>query len=54
MVGLGGLLTVAAAWRFHTIDKQIDQGKVSADRGLVFLVTAATAALTLLTMVSSC
>ena len=50
MIGMGGLLTVAAAWRFHVVDKQIDRGKVSADRGLVVIVTVATAALTLLAM----
>ena len=50
MIGMGGLLTIAAAWRFHVVDRQIDEGKVRADRGLVVIVTAATAALTLLTM----
>jgi uncharacterized membrane protein YidH (DUF202 family) len=34
------LLPVLAAWRYHVVNRDIERGKVSADRGLVILVTA--------------
>ena len=37
---MGGLLSVLAAWRYHVVNRDIERGKVSADRGLVILVTA--------------
>jgi putative membrane protein len=40
MMTLGGLLPVLAAWRYHVVNRGIERGKVSADRGLVILVTA--------------
>ena len=40
MMILGGLLSVLAAWRYHVVNRDIERGKVSADRGLVILVTA--------------
>ena len=40
MMILGGLLPVLAAWRYHVVNRDIEHGKVSADRGLVVLVTA--------------
>jgi putative membrane protein len=40
MMTLGGLLPVLAAWRYHVVNRDIERGKVSADRGLVILVTA--------------
>src|SRR4026209_2127334 len=39
MMILGGLLAVLAAWRYHVVNRDIERGKVSADRGLVILVT---------------
>src|SRR5215813_10756890 len=45
MMILGGLLSVLAAWRYHVVNRDIEQGKVRADRGLVILVTAMVALL---------
>jgi putative membrane protein len=45
MMILGGLLAVLAAWRYHVVNRDIERGKVSADRGLVILVTAMVALL---------
>ena len=41
----GGLLSVLAAWRYHVVNRDIEHGKVRADRGLVILVTVAMAVL---------
>ena len=40
MMTFGGLLALLAAWRYHIVNRDIERGKVSADRGLVILVTA--------------
>jgi len=45
MMTFGGMLSVLAAWRYHVVNRDIERGKVRADRGLVILVTAATAVL---------
>ena len=45
MMGFGGLLAVLAAWRYHVVNRDIEKGRVSADRGLVILVTAVVAAI---------
>ena len=45
MMILGGLLAVLAAWRYHVVNRDIERGKVTADRGLVILVTAMVAVL---------
>jgi putative membrane protein len=45
MMILGGLLAVLAAWRYHVVNRDIERGKVSADRGLVILVMAMVALL---------
>jgi len=50
MIGLGGAIVLVAAWRFHTVNRQIDDGTVEADRGLVLAMTIAMAALALLMM----
>ena len=50
MIALGGLLALLAARRFHLVNHQIDRGAVTADRGLVLLMTIAMAALALLMM----
>ncbi|MGB8356390.1 MAG: DUF202 domain-containing protein [Chthoniobacteraceae bacterium] len=39
MMTLGATLAVLAAWRYHVVNVQIEQGRVSADRGLIILVT---------------
>jgi putative membrane protein len=46
MMALGGVLAVLAAWRYHKVNLAIEHGQVSADRGLVILVTVMIAALT--------
>ena len=40
MMALGGLLALLAARRYHTVNRAIEKGTVSADRGLILLVTA--------------
>ena len=45
MMTLGGSLAVLAAWRYHVVNRDIERGKVSADRGLVILVTVMVALL---------
>lgn len=45
MMALGGLLTVLAAWRYHLVNRQIEEGKVTADRGLIVFVTILVATL---------
>lgn len=39
MMALGGLLALLAAWRYHVVNRQIEQGKVTADRGLIVFVS---------------
>ena len=39
MMTFGGLLSVLAAWRYHVVNRDIERGKVRADRALVILVT---------------
>lgn len=39
MMALGGILALLAAWRYHKVNLAIEHGHVSADRGLVVLVT---------------
>jgi putative membrane protein len=51
MIGLGGVLVLLAAWRFHVVNRQIAAGRVQVDRGLVVLITVAIAALALLMVV---
>ncbi len=45
MMTLGGVLAVLAAWRYHVVNRDTERGAVSADRGLVILVTALVALL---------
>jgi putative membrane protein len=45
MMIFGGLLSVLAAWRYHVVNRDIERGRVRADRGLVILVTVAIALL---------
>jgi putative membrane protein len=48
MIAFGGALALLAAWRFRIVNRQIDLGKVSVDRGLVTLVALAMGALAVL------
>ena len=45
MVSLGALIAILAAWRYHVVNRQIEAGKVTADRGLIILVTILVAGL---------
>lgn len=45
MMALGGVLAVLAAWRYHVVNRAIENGVISADRGLVILVTVMVALL---------
>ena len=47
MIAFGGLMALLAAWRFHVVNRQIDRGRVSIDRGLVFLIAIAMGVLAL-------
>jgi len=38
---------VLAAWRYHVVNRQIEEDRVSADRGLIVLVTVAVTVLAL-------
>ena len=51
MMALGGLLAVLAAWRYHKVNLAIERGQVSADRGLVILVTIMISALAIIMIV---
>jgi len=56
MMALGGFLTILAAWRYHAVNRQIEKGKVTADRGLIFFVTilvAVLAAVMVVTMIAT-
>jgi uncharacterized membrane protein YidH (DUF202 family) len=56
MMALGGLLTVLAAWRYHVVNRQIENGKVTADHGLIVFVTilvAVLAGVMIVTMIST-
>jgi putative membrane protein len=39
MIVLGGVVSLLAAWRYHAVNRAIDEGRVKPDRGLVALVT---------------
>ena len=39
LMGLGAVLAILAAWRYHKVNLAIERGEVRADRGLVILVT---------------
>jgi inner membrane protein YidH len=47
MMMFGGLLSVLAAWRYHVVNRDIERGQVTADRGLVILVTVMVALLSI-------
>ncbi len=39
MIGLGGLLTALAGWRYHIVNRAIETGKIKPDRGMVVSVS---------------
>jgi putative membrane protein len=41
LMGLGALLTVLAAWRYDSVNRQIEAGLVKTDRALVWFVAVA-------------
>jgi putative membrane protein len=45
MMGLGGLLAILAAWRYHVVNRSIEESRVEPDRGLILLITVAVAVL---------
>ena len=45
MIVLGAILTVLAAWRYDTVNREIEDGRVKTDRALVWFVTVAIAIL---------
>lgn len=47
MMGLGGILVLLAARRYWVVNHSIEKGKVSADHGLIILVTALVLSLTI-------
>ena|SRR5579871_2729519 len=47
MMGLGAVVAALAAWRYHVVNRAIEQGRVTADRGLVMLLTALVLLLTM-------
>jgi putative membrane protein len=50
IIGFGGLMAVLAAWRFRTVNREIEAGRVIVDRGLVMLITVVVAALAVVMM----
>lgn len=51
MIGFGAVLAVLAALRYHVVNRQIEQGRVRADRYLIALVTALVVLLALVLIV---
>ncbi|MFN2541763.1 MAG: hypothetical protein ABR514_06290, partial [Chthoniobacterales bacterium] len=45
LAGFGALLTLLAAWRYDTVNRDIETGLVKTDRGLVWFVAIAIALL---------
>ena len=45
MMVFGGILPILAAWRYHVVNRAIDEGLARADRWLVVLVTVVVAIL---------
>ncbi len=52
MMAFGGLLAALAAWRYHAVHRGIEEGRATADRGLVILVAGAVALLAVVMIVS--
>jgi putative membrane protein len=47
MMAFGAVGAVLAAWRYHIVNRAIDEGRVKPDRGLVILVTVLVVLLTI-------
>jgi len=39
MIGLGGVLTAFAAWRYHVVNRAIERGEIGADPRMVMAIT---------------
>jgi len=40
MIGLGGVLTAFAAWRYRVVNRAIERGEIEADPHMVMAITA--------------
>jgi uncharacterized membrane protein YidH (DUF202 family) len=40
MIGLGGVLTAFAAWRYHVVNRAIERGEIEADPRMGMAITA--------------
>ena len=45
LMGLGGALAILAAWRYHVVNRSIEEGRVEPDRALIILITVSVAVL---------
>jgi|ERR1700733_12836255 putative membrane protein len=45
MMALGAILAPLAGWRYHVVNRKIEEGEVTADRGLIVMVTVIVAGL---------
>jgi len=45
MMALGAIFAPLAAWRYHVVNKKIEEDQVTADRGLIVLITVLVALL---------
>lgn len=39
LIVLGAIVTVLAAWRYDRVNRQIEEGRLTTDRGMVWIVT---------------
>ena len=46
MMAFGAVGAILAAWRYHIVNRAIDEGRVKPDRGLIILVTVLVVLLT--------
>lgn len=51
MMAFGAILAILAAWHYHLVNKALEQGTITANRGLVIIVTAAIVILATLTII---
>src|ERR1700693_2730751 len=40
LMGFGGLLALLAGWRYHIVNRAIEEDRVKPDRGLIILIAA--------------
>lgn len=52
LVIFGGLLAVLAGWRYHAVNRAIDEDRVKPDRALIILIAASVALLAIVMAVS--